>query len=73
MNTKRIRKAAELSDIYDMVRYALRAETGIEDEEVRREILAKAGSALIFNAGDSDPLANYLRNVAFAEDMTPTS
>lgn len=73
MNTERIRKAAEMSDISKMARYALQAETGIEDEEVRNEILAKVGFAVVFGDGDCDPLANYLHSLAFAEDMTPTS
>lgn len=71
MNVNRIRKASEKADIYDMVRYALQAETDIEDEDVRREILAKAGFALVFNAGDADGLATYLRNLAFATSISP--
>lgn len=66
MNTDRIRTATTMTDIHDIARYALSDETGIEDYEVRQIILAKAGLALIYNAGDPDSLIVYLRNVAYA-------
>lgn len=70
MNTGRIRKATEKETVEAMARYALTAETGIEDAETRQVILAKAAQSLIFNDGDVLDLRNYLRALAFAEDAS---